>query len=111
MCLAQGSQHSAPVRLEPATSRSRVKHSTTEPLRSLKHMFKLMDKKIITNLGSKSLHNWPLCSNLLIFRLTCIKLHYNDHLDCPACIRLKQLTIGEFDLLLTGESLIEDSGD
>ena len=36
MCLAQGPQPSdAGYRLEPATSRSRVKHSTTEPLRSL----------------------------------------------------------------------------
>ena len=33
MCLAQG--HNA-VRLEPAASRSRIKHSTTEPLRSRK---------------------------------------------------------------------------
>ena len=35
MCLAQGPQRSDAVRLEPAASRSRVKHSTTEPLRSL----------------------------------------------------------------------------
>ena len=36
MCLAQGPQPSdAGYRLEPATSRSPVKHSTTEPLRSL----------------------------------------------------------------------------
>ena len=36
MCLAQGPQRSdAQVRLEPATPRSRHKHSTTEPLRSL----------------------------------------------------------------------------
>ena len=35
MCLAQGSQCSdALVRLEPAALRSRVKHSTTEPLHS-----------------------------------------------------------------------------
>ena len=34
MCLAQGPQRSDAVRLEPATPRSRVEHSTTEPLRS-----------------------------------------------------------------------------
>ena len=34
MCLAQGHNAVTPVRLEPATPRSRVKHST-EPLRSL----------------------------------------------------------------------------
>ena len=34
MCLAQGPDAVTPVRLEPAAPRSRVKHSTTEPLRS-----------------------------------------------------------------------------
>ena len=34
MCLAQGPQGSDALRLEPAALRSRVKHSTTEPLRS-----------------------------------------------------------------------------
>ena len=33
MCLAQGHNTVTPVRLEPAAPRSRVKHSTTEPLR------------------------------------------------------------------------------
>ena len=37
MCLAQGHNAVMPVRLEPWASRSRVKHSTTEPLRSLKN--------------------------------------------------------------------------
>ena len=35
MCLAQGHNAVTPVRLEPTTPRPRVKHSTTEPLRSL----------------------------------------------------------------------------
>ena len=34
MCLAQGHKTVRPVRLETATPQSRVKHSTTEPLRS-----------------------------------------------------------------------------
>ena len=34
MCLAQGHNAVTPLRLEPAAPRSRVKHSTTEPLRS-----------------------------------------------------------------------------
>ena len=34
MCLAEGHKAVTPVRLEPAASRSRVKHSNTEPLRS-----------------------------------------------------------------------------
>ena len=32
MCLAQGHNAVGPVSLEPAAPRSRVKHSTTEPL-------------------------------------------------------------------------------
>ena len=40
MCLAQGHNAVTPVRLEPAASRSRVKHSTTEPLRSLNYVQK-----------------------------------------------------------------------
>ena len=35
MCLAQGHKAVTPVRLEPAAPRSHVKHSTTEPLRSI----------------------------------------------------------------------------
>ena len=35
MCLAQGHNSVTPVRLKPLALRSRVKHSTTEPLRSL----------------------------------------------------------------------------
>ena len=35
MCLAQGNNTETPVRLEPAAPRSGVKHSTTEPLRSV----------------------------------------------------------------------------
>ena len=35
MCLAQGQNAVTPVRLEPVAPRSRVKHSSTKPLRSL----------------------------------------------------------------------------
>ena len=38
MCLAQGHNAVTPMKLEPAAVRSRVKHSTTEPLRS--HFFR-----------------------------------------------------------------------
>ena len=37
MCLTQGHNAVMPVRLEPLAPRSRVKHSTTEPLRSLQN--------------------------------------------------------------------------
>ena len=35
MCLAEGQNTVTPVRLKPAAPSSRVKHSTTEPVRSL----------------------------------------------------------------------------
>ena len=38
MCLAQGQNSVTPARLEPAAARSEIKHSTTEPLRSLMHL-------------------------------------------------------------------------
>ena len=46
MCLAQGHNTVMPVRLEPAAPQSRVKHSTTEPLRSLIHICVLFQKNI-----------------------------------------------------------------
>ena len=52
MCPAEGHSTVAPVMLEPAILRSRVKHSTTEPLRSQsggviynQHEFILLDEK------------------------------------------------------------------
>ena len=39
MCLAQGHKAKTPVGLEPAALRSRVKHSTTAPLRSLIRLY------------------------------------------------------------------------
>ena len=35
-----------PVRLEPAALRSRVKHSTTEPLRSQEHVEKIIPERV-----------------------------------------------------------------
>ena len=40
MCIAQGHIAVMPVRLEPAASRSQVKHSTTEPLPPLTRIYK-----------------------------------------------------------------------
>ena len=48
MCLAQGYNAVTPMRLEPVAPRSQVKHSSTEPLLSLKK--NSMVKKI--NLGA-----------------------------------------------------------
>ena len=39
MCLAQGHNPVAPVRLEPMAPQSWVKHSTTKPLRSLEKVY------------------------------------------------------------------------
>ena len=49
MCLAQSHNRVMPVRLEPAIPRSRVKHSTTEPLHYLTLFVKVeksSDKRI-----------------------------------------------------------------
>ena len=46
MCLAQGHKAVTPVRLEPVASGSRVKNSTTEPLRSPAFYFKRSMVKI-----------------------------------------------------------------
>ena len=42
------------VRLEPTTPRSRVEHSTTEPLRSLKNFNRTFHKKIVENQDAAS---------------------------------------------------------
>ena len=41
MCLAQGHNAAMPVKLEPGALWSRVKHPTTEQLRSLTHLLGL----------------------------------------------------------------------
>ena len=46
MCLAQGHNAVTPVRLEPSAPRSRVKHSTTEPLRSLVYDMHLQENTL-----------------------------------------------------------------
>ena len=48
MCLAQGDNTVTPVRLEPATPLSRVKHSTTEQLPSLNYGVFLALKAVLT---------------------------------------------------------------
>ena len=50
MCLAQGHNAVTPVRLEPAASRSPVKHSSTEQLRS--YLFILIFH-IVSGIGVK----------------------------------------------------------
>ena len=47
MCLAQGHNAVTPVRLESAAPRSRVKHYTTEPLRSLLNMPTILVTKVM----------------------------------------------------------------
>ena len=54
MCLAQGHNAVTPVRLKPASLRSRVKHSTPEPLHSLAHLEPLAQvcQKVYHNFSS-----------------------------------------------------------
>ena len=46
LCLAQEPNAVTPVRLEPRASLSRVMHSTTEPLRSLRKMLLILDGRM-----------------------------------------------------------------
>ena len=67
MCLAQGHNAVTLVRLEPAAPRSRVKHSTTEPLRSLSSSLSFL--KIVTALkGHNSLPQWSELCPLRVVR-------------------------------------------
>ena len=54
-----------PVRLEPAASQSRVKHSTTEPLRSLNKMTKFVRVHV-------SCFYWSRATRQILF--TCVKV-------------------------------------
>ena len=58
MCIAQGHAAVSPVRLEPATLRSRVKHPTTEPLGS-----QCQDQPTQSNSSA----NCDVCSLMIIF--------------------------------------------
>ena len=59
MCLAQGYNAVTLVRLEPVALRSRVKHSTTEPLRSLQSKVYVLDmKSTSTVVQTKSFANY-----------------------------------------------------
>ena len=55
MCLAQGHNAVTPVRLEPANPLLRVKHSTTEPLRSLSNRLDPDQPDILSGLSGPNL--------------------------------------------------------
>ena len=54
MCLAQGPQQVTSVRFEPAALRSRVKQSTTEPLRSLHVLSYMAENRMEIDLNHTS---------------------------------------------------------
>ena len=47
MCLAQAHNAVTPLRLKPTTLQSRVKHSTTEPLRSLQNRMDTSESSMV----------------------------------------------------------------
>ena len=55
MCLAQGQNAVMPVRLKTVSLRSRVKHSTTEPLHSLVCLYHI----------NESQSSWVDCQNMV----------------------------------------------
>ena len=74
MCLAQGHKAVTPVRLEPAAHQSGVKHSTTEPLRSLYIIHVYIYDVAILRLprlqGNRLTTMLSLCLLLLLFPIT-----------------------------------------
>ena len=79
MCLAQGHNAVTPVRLEPAAPRSRVKHSTTEPLGShmSQHDRKIVDLDIKNRLKVVQVSHWftkGLISSLWIVESIIIRI-------------------------------------
>ena len=72
-----------PVRLEPATLRSRVKHSTTEPLRSLR----IFGKPNFSDQLKKIVKRY-------------IRVGYNfDIMRQSACLVLKEITVYSYGFL------------
>ena len=65
MCLAQGHNTVTPVRLEPAAPRSRFKHSTTEPLRSL--IYRAWSEYSIYIWTRENFDKAQICSNYMIY--------------------------------------------
>ena len=66
-----------PVRLEPAALRSRVKHSTTEPLRSLGKKVNF-EKSADDN---KNMINYPTCKELELITIHCLLVTFANSLD------------------------------
>ena len=87
MCLAQGN-NVMPVRLKPAALWSQIKHSTTEPLRSLPGRVEI-DKRMTATSGS-SWQSTPLKgvkSSISADRqLPGRRLNNEDDAPAPACL-------------------------
>ena len=90
-----------PVRLKPAAPQSQVKHSTTEPLRSLKQMLKLMDKKISTILHTIMRIPPTVLTSSHKSTPTLWYLHQWQNTSTPwSCVPVKSLTYRQVGTLL-----------
>ena len=110
-CLAQGHDTVQPARLQPATPRSRVKHSTTEPLHSIygyceKTWFCCMSTtKVLTSLHIRAglISNFVIRSlksilaklytcNMSIFELVSVAIQARLNLTWAAFLRPKPIS-------------------
>ena len=84
MCLAQGHRHKAvtPMRLEPATFRSRAKHSTNEPLSSPFTFCFCFS----VNMEAETRKCGELFSSREEYAMDCCKSHLHNYLAiCSSC--------------------------
>ena len=66
-----------PVRLEPAAPRSRVKHSTTEPLRSHRSVYRLVSRQVLL-LHVKNCNDFFLFL-MAIYNCSCLQRGFMIH--------------------------------
>ena len=87
MCLAQGHNAVAPVRLEPTAPQSRVKHSTIElPIKYM--LITGNDKKLGRSVVSSQRQNYPACcrSTLYFSTETDVMSTQKNHLNKTALL-------------------------
>ena len=95
MCLAQGPKPVRPMRLKPRASQTRVKHSTTEPLHSLKQETTGTQNKNLkrTNNGPYGISKKKVVSICLISTRIC---SLQTAMDIGICARIFYSGFREF---------------
>ena len=110
MCLAQELNAVTPVRLEPATPQSRVKHSTTEPLRFPNCFFMnslvfVLNMLKVRAVGRRSMHWRCHCDAAemlaIVLRASRRSAFFLDAVGCLVFVMLSRLSIAALWSLLS----------